>query len=163
MRHRGPEIIPEAELVEAIARTPSDQYVIWTGEPCGSQAGSLRSRALACVDEVTRPVPLRDVLRRAAKFEGGLGLNPDAVRNAVRMHQCARPAVYLLVTRLTSGAFAAVADIPFPSGGRRRLAPGDLVMDAQGRLLFGDEVRGEGSAPGGWVGGRFAERRVAAR
>jgi hypothetical protein len=135
MRHRGLETIPEGELVEAIARTPPDHYVIWTGEPCGAQVGSLRSRALACVAEVGQPVPLRVLVRRAAHLDGIGGLNPDAVRNAVRLHQTARPAAYLLVTRLASGAFAAVADIPFPAGTGRPIVAGAVVMDGLGRLL----------------------------
>jgi len=68
--------------------------------------------------------------------EGGAGLNPDSVRNAVRMHQSARPAVYLLVSRRPSGAFTAVSDIPFPGGTSRRIEAGAMVMDPQGRLLL---------------------------
>ena len=132
MRHRGSEPVPEQELTEAIARTPSDHYVIWTGEPCNGQAGSLRSRALACIVEIGQPVPLRTLMRRAASLDGG-GLNPDAVRSAVRMHQMARPAVYLLVRRLGSGEFVAVADVPFAAG--RRIVAGEPLMDRQGRLL----------------------------
>jgi hypothetical protein len=135
VRHRGLESIPERELIEAIARTPSDHYVIWTGESCNGQAGSLRSRALACLNEVGQAVPLRTLMRRAARLDGG-GLNPDAVRNAVRMHQMARPAVYLLVRRLGSGEFVAVADISFATGAARRINAGEPVMDRQGRLLL---------------------------
>jgi hypothetical protein len=132
------ETIPERELTEAIARTPSDHYVIWTGEPCNGQAGSLRSRALACIAEVGQAIPLRTLMRRAASLGDG-GLNPDAVRSAVRMHQAARPAVYLLVRRLGSGEFVAVADIPFAAG--RRIAPGEPLMDRQGRLLLPPDAR----------------------
>jgi hypothetical protein len=133
VRHRGAEPIPERDLIEAIARTPSDHYVIWTGEPCNGQAGSLRSRALACIVEVGQAVPLRTVMRRAAGLDSG-GLNPDAVRSAVRMHQTARPAVYLLVRRLGSGEFVAVTDIPFAAG--RRIVAGAPLMDRQGKLLL---------------------------
>jgi hypothetical protein len=135
VRHRGLEPIPERELTEAIARAPSDHYVIWTGEPCNGQAGSLRSRALACLTEVGQAFPLRTLMRRAASLDGG-GLNPDAVRSAVRMHQMARPAVYLLVKRLGSGEFVAVADIPFATAGERRVIAGQPLMDRQGRLLL---------------------------
>ena len=134
MRHRGLEPIPERELTEAIARTPSDHYVIWTGEPCNGQAGSLRSRALACLTEVGQAIALRTLMRRAASLDGG-GLNPDAVRSAVRMHQMARPAVCLLVRRLGSGEFVAVTDIPFAAKGARIVA-GQSLMDRQGRLLL---------------------------
>lgn len=131
MRHRGSEPVGERELIEAIARTPSDHYVIWTGELCNSQPGSLRSRALACITEVGQAVPLRTVMRRAA----GLDLNPDAVRNAVRMHQMARPTVYLLGRRLSSGELVAVADIAFATAGARRINAGAALTDRQGRLL----------------------------
>jgi hypothetical protein len=134
VQHRGLEPISERDLIEALSRTPADHHVIWTGESCGAQAGSLRSRALACVQEVGLPVPLRIVLRRAAKLDGDIGLDPLAVRNAVRLHQSARPAVYLLVRRQFSADFVAVADIPFPASGRR-IAAGDVVMDRHGRLL----------------------------
>jgi len=135
MRHRRLEPICGAELLEAIARVPLDHHVVWTGAPCASQAGSMRSRALACITEVGRPVTLRVVLQRAADVEAGAGFNPDAVRSAVRLHQAARPAAYLLVRRTAAG-FVAVADIPFPAGGSRRIAAGDLVMDPTGRLLL---------------------------
>ena len=92
MRHRGVEPISEGDLIEALSRAPADQYVIWTGESCSAQPGSLRSRALACVHEVGVPVLLRVVLRRAARLDGDVGLDPDAVRSAVHMHQAARRA-----------------------------------------------------------------------
>jgi hypothetical protein len=134
VQHRGLELISEQDLIEALSRTPADHHVIWTGEVCGGQAGSLRSRALACIREVGVPVPLRVIQRRAAKLDGDMGLDPLAVRNAVRLHQAARPAVYLLVRRLFSADFVAVADIPIPASGRR-ISAGDVVMDRHGRLL----------------------------
>jgi hypothetical protein len=111
MRHRELERLADATLVEAIARTPLDHWVVWDGAPCRSQANSLRSRALSCVHEVWTPVPLRTVLQRAAAVCGDKGLNPDTVRSAVRMHQAARPAAYLLVRRTLSGDYLAVTDI----------------------------------------------------
>jgi hypothetical protein len=133
VRHRGVERISEGDLIEALSRAPADQYVIWTGEGCGAQPGSLRSRALACIHEVGVPVLLRVVLQRAARLEGDLGLNPDAVRGAVYMHQIARPAVYLLVRRRLSAEYVAVTDIPFPAGGRRIVA-GEVIVDRHGLL-----------------------------
>jgi hypothetical protein len=94
----------------------------------------MRSRALACITEVGRPVSLRAVLQRAAELETGAGFNPDAVRSAVRLHQTARPAAYLLV-RKRGAEYVAVTDVPFPAGGGRRISTGDVVMDASGRLL----------------------------
>jgi len=153
MRHRRLEPICGAELLEAIARVPLDHHVIWTGEPCAAQAGSMRSRALACITEVGRPVTLRAVLQRAADLEAGVGFNPDAVRSAVRLPQTARPAAYLLVRRTASG-FVAVTDIPFPAGGARRISAGEQVMDAAGRLLL--DRAGPAAAPAGFEGARGA-------
>jgi hypothetical protein len=136
VRHRGLEVIEDAALVEAIARTPADHFVIWTGHACGAQAGSLRSRALACVREVASPVPLRTLLQRAARLAPEGGLCPDVVRSAVRIHQAARPAVYLLARRLPSNAYVAVTDVPCPAAGPRRIAAGDVLIAADGKRLF---------------------------
>lgn len=137
MRHRGLERVPEAILREAIARTPLDQWVVWDGSPCRSQANSLRSRALSCVSEVWAPIPLRTLLQRAAALSGDQGLNPEAVRNAIRMHQSARPAAYLLVRRTPLGEYVALTDVPWPSAAPAPLRAGDLVLDRHGRA-FGD-------------------------
>jgi hypothetical protein len=131
MKHRGLEPIAAARLTEALARTPKDHYVVWTGHACVGQPGSLRARALACVQEVATPVPLRTVLQRAAQIEAAGGLDPDSVRNAVRMHQLARPAVCLLVERLAGGDYVAVTDIPTPAGLRGRIGAGEIVIDAR--------------------------------
>ena len=135
MRHRGLERLPEATLVAAIARTPLDQWVIWDGTPCRGQANSLRSRALSCVGEVWTPVSLRAVLQRCANLAGDQGLNPDTVRNAIRMHQTARPAAYLLVRWTPSGDYVAVTDVPWPAAAAGPLQAGDLVLDRQGRAF----------------------------
>jgi hypothetical protein len=88
----------------------------------------MRSRALACVQEIGVPVSLRVVMTRAARISDELGFDPDAVRSAVRMCQMARPAVYLLVSRLFSNDFVAVADIPYPAGCSGRIASGEVVL-----------------------------------
>lgn len=135
MRHRGLERLPEATLHDAIARTPLDQWVIWDGTACRGQANSLRSRALSCVSEVWTPVPLRALLLRAASLSGDQGLNPDTVRSAIRMHQLARPAAYLLVRRTPAGDYLAVTDVPWPSAAPGPLRAGDLVLDHHGRAF----------------------------
>jgi hypothetical protein len=127
------EVITDERLIEALARTPIDAYAIWTGESCGAQAGSLRSRALACIHEQGEPVPLRAFLQRAARLDGRIGLNPDAVRNSLRQHQMAQPAAYLLVRRQACGTFVAEVNIPFPAGQNRPFAAGEEVMDRDGR------------------------------
>lgn len=136
MRHRGVERISESDLVEGLSRAPADHYVIWTGEGCSAQPGSLRSRALACIHEVGVPVLLRVIIRRAARLDGDVGLDPDAVRSAIHMHQAARPAAYLLAKRRFSGEYVAVTDIPFPAGGRG-IAAGEVIMDRLGLLTEG--------------------------
>jgi hypothetical protein len=136
VKHRGVEAIGAERLTEAIGRTPLDQYVVWTGYPLDGQAGSLRARALHCISEVGTPVPLRAVLQRAARLETARGLDPDAVRAAIRLHQVARRAVYLLVQRLPSNAFVAVTDIPAPAGVRGRICAGETVIEANGRPRF---------------------------
>jgi len=135
MRHRELERLAEATLVEAIARTPLDHWLIWDGTPCRRQANSLRSRALSCVREVWTPVSLRAVLQRAATLSGETGLNPDTVRSAIRMHQAARPAAYLLVRRAPSGDYLAVTDVPWPAATPGPLCAGDLVLDRHGRAF----------------------------
>lgn len=142
MKHRPLERLTADTLVEAIARTPLDHHVVWSGAAFGAQTNSLRSRALALVTEVWSPVPLRLLLQRCADVAGGLGLEPNAVRSAVRSHQNARPATHFLVRRTPSGDFLALLDVPFPAiPGGRSLRTGDLVLDRHGRPLgLPDEV-----------------------
>jgi hypothetical protein len=135
MRHRELERLSEAAVTEAIARTPIDHFIIWDGRACGAQTGSLRSRALQLVDEVWTPVALRVLIQRAARISDIGGLDPDTVRSAVRLHQSARPAAYLLVRKTISGDYVAVTDVPWPGASKRPLRSGDLVLDRYGRRL----------------------------
>lgn len=130
--------LPEDTLLEALARAPSDLYVIWNGDDCPAQPGSIRSRALGLVEEIWEPLPLRILLMRAARLSGSSGLDPDTVRSAVRMHQSASHAAYFLVRRTLSGDYLAVADVPYPSSGSLRLKAGDLVLGRSG-ARFDDE------------------------
>jgi len=145
MRHRELERLNAAAVVEAIARTPIDHFVIWDGRACGVQSGSLRSRALSLVHEVWSPVPLRVLIQRAARITDQAGLDPDTVRSAVRLHQTAKPAVYLLVRKAVSGDYLAVADIPWPAASARPLRAGEVVLDRHGRGL-GGAVQAAGQA-----------------
>lgn len=124
--------LPEPELADALARAPADHYVIWNGRPCPMQPGSIRSLALTLVDTAWTPVPLRGLMRRAARLSGLSGLDPDTVRSAVRMHQSAGYASYFLVRRTLSGDYVAVTDVPYPSSGPRRLSAGELVLSRSG-------------------------------
>lgn len=135
MRHRALERLTEAAVTEAIARTPIDHYVIWDGSACAAQKGSLRSRALSLIDEAWTPLPLRVLIQRAARLSETGGLDPDTVRSAVRLHQTAKPAAYLLVRKTVSGDYLAVTDIPWPGPCGQPLRAGDIVLDRQGRPL----------------------------
>lgn len=136
MRHRGLEPICAGKLIEALARVPIEHHVVWTGHACGGHPSSLRARALSCVDQVGVPLPLRTLIRRAATLDASGGLDPDAVRSAVRTHQGAQPATYFLVARTPADEFVAVTDIPRPAGMNRRISAGEVLVDAEGRTLF---------------------------
>lgn len=147
--------LSDEALDAAVARIPADHYVIWNGHRCPAQPGSIRSLALGLVEDVWEPLPLRILVRRAARLSGTSGLDPDAVRNAVRMHQNARPAAYFLVRRSVSGDYLAVADVPYPSTGSRRLGAGDVVLGRSGDRFDRLPIAPFGAAPpaqvrGGW-------------
>ena len=135
MKHRRLERVTKTTLDAALARTPLDHFVIWNGSDCGAQANSLRSRALACLTEIWSPLSMRALLQRAASVADELGLDPDTVRSAVRLHQAARPAAYLLVRRTLSGDYMAVTDVPWPAAAAAPLRAGDLVLDRAGRAF----------------------------
>ena len=135
-RHRGLEPLSDIAVTEAIARIPFDHFVVWDGGRCAAQNGSLRSRALALVDEPWSPMSLRTLVQRAARIIDHAGLDPDTVRDAVRMHQGARAAAYYLVRRTLCGDYLAVTDIPWPLGVRGPIRAGEVVMDRQGRVAL---------------------------
>jgi hypothetical protein len=116
------ELISQEDFENAIARAPMDEYVIWTGARFHGRPGSIPGRMFSLVTEAWGPVPLRILLRRAAR----LAITPDRARNAVRAHQSARGASYFLVRRTSMGEFVLVTDIPFAAGGAR-LAAGSVV------------------------------------
>lgn len=147
-------------LDAAMARTPLDHFVIWDGSSCGAQPNSLRSRALACVTEIWSPLSMRALLQRAACSSGELGLDPDTVRSAVRMHQSARPAAYLLVRRTLNGDYVAVTDVPWPSTTAAPLRAGDLVLDRKGRAFGRSPPPQLAAAPADELPGTCALRAV---
>jgi hypothetical protein len=126
------EVIAAGVLAEALRRTPEDHHVIWTGHSYASWQRSLRSRALAEIKECGVPVSLRELLRRAARIDGDRGLDPDTVRAGVRLHQGAKPAVYLLVQRTSAGDYVAVTEIPSAGPDFRRVARGPLCWTERG-------------------------------
>ena len=129
--------LPDPVLADALVRTPADQFVIWNGRACPAQPGSIRSQALQLIEEVWEPVPMRVVVRRAARLAGTSGLDPEAVRHGVRAHPGASHVSYFLVRRTPSGDFVAVCDIPRPSSGPGRLAEGELVLSRTGARFDG--------------------------
>ena len=135
-RRRKPERLSELEVTRAIARTPQDHFVIWTGDPAAVRPGSLRSRALALVDEPWRPIDLRALLLRAAQIDGETGLHPEVVRAAIRMHQGAQPAICLLARRTIAGDYLAVWDVPYPARLSQPLTAGAPLLDRDGRTFL---------------------------
>jgi len=134
--NRPPERISERALQATLQRTPASQYVIRTGHHYNNKQGSLRSAALRHVTEITRPVPLAEVLRRAARFDGDIGFDPATAQSGIRLHQGAKPAVYLLVERDLAGDYRAVREIPFAGPLQLRIAAGSIVMDRNGRFCM---------------------------
>lgn len=127
-------LIPEHELTEAVARTPLDQYVIWDGRPRTGRPNSILTHAQPCIEEVWSPVPLRILLRRAARLSGGLGLPPEGVRKAIWAHQSAKPTSYFLVRATAQGDYVAVTDVPRPSFRSAPLKAGDFILESSRRL-----------------------------
>jgi hypothetical protein len=145
MRSRTPETVNPVELEDQLARTPWTQFLVWTGHMPGGRASSMCSRGLGVVTRVAEPVRLRQVLQQAATLDDGRGYPPEAVRLAARAHQRAKPAVYLLVEQAPSGEFVAVTDIPYPSGARRSIRQGDVVMTRNREPMF-QPISADGSA-----------------
>jgi hypothetical protein len=129
------ELISDAVLAEALSRVPDDHYVVWTGHTYRVLDKSLRSRALARVTEIGKPVPVREVIRRAARIDGALGYDPDTVRSGIRLHQGSKPSVYLFVRREPNGEFVAVTRIPFCGPALRHIREGEVIVTRDGRVL----------------------------
>ena len=133
--------ISDRELTEALARTPVNYHVIWNGREPSVRNGSVTAQFIRLIREIWEPIPLRILLQRAARISGDTGFDPDAVRDAVRRHQGAARASYLLAARLAQGDYVAVTDVPYPSSGVRRLRAGDVVLGSSG-LRFDEDGSG---------------------
>jgi hypothetical protein len=123
--------VSERALTEGVARTPSDHHVIWLGHLAKGRDESACSVTLGLIERPWDPVPLRSLLLRAARLDGSQGIPPDLARAAVRQHQSARPACYLLVRRTIAGDFVTVTDVPWPATAGAPLRTGDLVLAAE--------------------------------
>ena len=117
-----------AGLAEAIARTPLHYYVLWSGEPFRGRPGSVADRAFRCIPQPGRAILLRELLLRAARLPDGSRLKPCAVREAVRAHQNAKPAVMLLLERRLAGDLAAATDVPYPAGFAGPIRRGQVIV-----------------------------------
>lgn len=134
--YRKPEVIPEGKLSEVLARIETrGLYVLSTGGRNGARSASLRSRALATISEVGVPVPLAELLRRAARAVGPEeGFDPATVRGGLFLAAGAKPAVYLAVERDGDGNYRAAKDIPTPDpaffGAGKSFPRGSIVLSA---------------------------------
>jgi len=121
----------DSVVAAAIARTPQDLFVVWTGEAYRAKADSLFSRTLSLVSEVWTPVPLRALVLRAAEHDPML--RGPAIRDIVRQHQGAKPCAYLLLRRTPEGGYCAVTRIPWPPWGGPPIHEGALLLDRHGQ------------------------------
>jgi hypothetical protein len=124
----------DSALLDAIARTPLELYVLWTGSPALTRGRSVLARVFECMQEVGVPIPLRAVVQGVARLGDGVCLQPDAVREAVRRHQSANAAVLLLLRRRGDGAFLAATDILHAVDLGRRISAGELVLEPDGQI-----------------------------
>lgn len=125
-------VISQTALAQGVAATPIDQYVIWDGGSYDARAGSRCSQVLGLINEIGTPVPLRELVLRAARMSG---FRPEDVRGAVRAHQAARGACYLLVRKTAAGEYVSAAEIPFPATRPGPIRAGEVIMSRPARPL----------------------------
>lgn len=120
------------ELVAQKSKTMAleNLFVVWTGNPYKARRQSARSNSLRTISEKMTPVPVSELLKRAATCMGTTGFSPDVVRAGLFLHQGAKPAVYLAVEKREDGAFVAAASAPFADGFANGLKKGDVVISA---------------------------------
>lgn len=141
---RPKEHISEARLREAVSRIPVEQHVLWTGGSYGSLTGSLRSQALAMITERMMPIPVRELVRRAARIDGDYGFDPDTVRHGLNMHKGAKPCVYWILNRAEDDSFVAGATINHPDGYGAPIKKGQPVLASDGSLFLAGDSLGSG-------------------
>ena len=112
---RRPEAIgPDVLEALRVRFEGDDRFVLYTGGAYGRRRASARSNALATVTEIREPLPILELLRRAARASGeGIGYDPTTVLGGLGLHAGAKPAVYLYLYRRGDDFFA-VKDIPYP-------------------------------------------------
>ena len=115
----------EKEARDAVG---SEYVVYYTGGSYKRRKASGRSKALATIKEVKKPVPVSKLLERAA----AIGFDSAFVKGGLGLHQVAKPAIYLLLERDDAGNLRAVKDIPVPDpkvfGTGKSFSEGDIVV-----------------------------------
>lgn len=128
---RQTETISDEQLNAALSRlSTSNLYVFWTGNTYKLRTASLRSNALRTITELKTPVPVEELIRRAARISGEIGYNPATVKSGLYLHRNSKPAVYIAIERKEDGSFVAAADTPYADGFQGGLKRGDLVIAA---------------------------------
>jgi hypothetical protein len=111
-------------------------YVYYTGGSYRARSKSGRTLALRTIHEKLKPVPLAEVIRRAATASDGKGFDPAFVRAGLFLHQGAKPCVYMALEKRADGAFVAAKAIPTPDEAlfSKGFKPDDVVIPVGGKL-----------------------------
>jgi hypothetical protein len=125
---KAEEITDEALNVALSRLSTSNLYVFWTGDTYKLRSASLRSNSLRTITEVKTPVPVEELIRRAARISGNQGYNPATVKSGLYLHRNSKPAVYFALERKEDGSFVAAADTPYALGFQNGLKRGDIVI-----------------------------------
>lgn len=122
-----------AETVTAeIGNTSGDEYVLFTGGAYRRRRASGRSRSLATITEKNRPIKLATYIKRASTANpDGTGYSSQISVGGLRLHQGAKPAVYLYLEKDAKGNYRAVTDIPDPDGFEKPFSAGQVVIPAK--------------------------------
>ena len=122
-----------ADVDAAAQNVAADEYVYWTGGQYHRRRNSGRSQALSTIKEVKTPVPVSELIRRAASVrQDGTGFKPNLVTGGLSLHQVAKPAVYLYLVMDADGNLRARKDIPTPDPtiSTAAIKAGDIVIPA---------------------------------
>lgn len=140
---RKAETIASERLSAAIEKVDPNAFVFWTGNTYGRRRQSLRSQSLATINEKRKPIPVAELVSRAARANGeDIGFDPDTVRSGLALHQGAKPAVYLYLEAKRDAndkllGYYAVKSIPRPDGQlfAHPIQAGDQVLDPKGNVI----------------------------
>ena len=127
-----PAKIDPAFVAEKLKNVDETLFVYYTGGRYIARRNSGRSAILGTITEVKKPVPLSELIRRAATVANGLGFSPDAARSGLFLHGGSKPAVYLAVEKKADGSFVAARDFAFADGFEKPIKRGDVILSATG-------------------------------